>query len=846
LQWVVVVVLAAAVLVPAGSAAAQAPPTNWIAPPAPLDWHDPNNWDFGVPLPIQDAFVDIPFAHAVVGMLGPTIADANALSIGIFAPSTVEVWFGSTLDANAVYVGQLGNLVFGDDWLHDGLLSVQGLMMMQGNNLILDDGGQGEFLGGWLPDANDLVVAHHTVADFTQVDASISAMNLTVAMGAGSAGTYQLTDGQLTVGNDLIVGNGGDGQFVQNRGDVSAVVAVIGQQAGADGYYELNDGNMDVGVGAGAPLAMGPWSPGLWVAADGNGVFRQNGGVVQALNVGIALTPNSTGLYEMFGGALQATSMMAPPGEGPLMPSVIGGITVASDGQGTFRQYGGDVLAEIAAVGLEANSVGLYEMLDGNLTVSGEMYVGGESAAGMGMMLMPGTLAVGVEGDGTFVQEAGYVSADAVAVAMEANSVGVYEMNGGVLSIGGAIPVGEAPAGEATYGGLSVGVDGDGAFLQSGGAVIANVVIVGENPGSIGVVEISDGNMTIGSGGGALPGEAPAAYESQDLWVGYDGTGTVTQLGGDVTTEGLHLGTYMNGDGTYDLYGGALYADWIEFGDGNGRFVLDGGAVQSSGEWPIWIEYGYGAGMIRVERGVLDADYLGVWSYGDNAFIQNGGTVTTPSLWVGACWGEGGVSAVYEMNGGDLMVCGMGREGPMGIAEGYDLVIQSEGLFDQTDGNVLVCDGSVYIGDVSWMDGLAEYYMSGGTLTVLREGYDGGGDPWWTPPPRGYIFIGGYTDWTSGTLDFSGGEIWASRLFIGPTAQFMEYYMEGEPTENGEDPFEIPGYGQMYIAGAFMHLDGDGEAGDPPSLIGGLLSGYGTIVSGGPIRVLQSGIVVAR
>ena len=833
-RWVLIALLAAAVLAPAGAALAQVPATNWIAPPAPDDWFNPMNWDSGVPIPIQDAYIDIPGGHAVIGMGGPAIGEANAVYVGLADPSALEVWVGSTLDANLVHVGWSGTLSFSDDWTHDGQLILEGLMLMNGRDLVLDNGADAGILYGLLPDANGLVVGRIGSATVWQAGGAVGAADVTVAMGFGSDGTYDMADAQLTVDNALVVGDLGAGLVTQTRGDVSAMLAVLGRDALGTGIYELNDGNLSVGAAVLPPgsLAEGPWSPGLWVGMDGGGLFVQNGGLVEAMNVGIALTPNSIGLYEMNGGLLSISSGIGILGETAADPMFLGGLTVGSDGDGTFTQTAGDVLSEVVAVGLEFNGLGVYELIDGNLVVGGG-FAFDEQASGEVGMITPGSLLVGVEGLGLFAQQGGNVSALSVGIGTDPTGVGIYDLHDGTLTLGA----------------LCVGMDGNGTFTQSGGDVSADSVIVGEYLDSTGSVEISDGNMFVGQG--AMLAEGEAALWSGEVTVAGGGAGTFAQTGGQVYTYGFVIAMDVGSVGTVALLGGQTFAEYFFFGDGLGQLIIDGGQVQSQYGGPIHIDYGFGQADVQVAQGQVDLDYLNVPSYGENSFHQSGGIVNASWVVIGEMWGWGGFSGLYEMTGGDLNIrYEMVPFGEMAAAgfggEGFgDLAVQSEGTFNMQDGNVFIADGSWYVGDTLGYEGAAEAFVAGGRVDVRREGY-GKADPMYGAVPRGHIFVGGNSPFSSGSLEFSGGEIWASRLYVGPLAEAGEFFPVGDlALQEGGSPFAISGPGQLYITGGFMHLDGDGEANDPPSMIGGLLVGYGTVVSAGPIRVLQGGAVVA-
>ena len=729
--------MVAAVLVSAAPARAQSS-TSWIGGVG--DWSSDPNWDAGEPNAVMDAYIENGGLVDITAITGA--AEANSVFIGTIGSGGLAMTGGS-LDANEIHIGSGGNFWVFQDFQHDGLLGLQGLMQMQSNHLVLDFGGSGLVSDGMLSDANDLVIGDHGVADFVQIAGSVAADTLVLGRHAGALGTYGLTDGTVTANGTLLVGDSGDGLFTQDGGDVIALAAVVGFDANSTGVYELLDGNVGAGLFTG-PLAMGGPGLGLTVGMDGNGTFLQSGGAVTAEVVAIAVTPNSVGRYEISDGSLsvEATGIT---GMAPLAltePPPPGTLIVGLGGDGTFDQSGGDVTAGSVIVGLEVGSVGAVNLTDGN------MYIG---SGGMGMVPLAG----GEIGD----------------------------------------------------------LGGSGGLTPQGDAI-----------------------------GAPLPGD--------DLWVGYCGTGTFNQSGGHVYTRSVRVGLDPNGGGSYHLTGGTLHTSggpwWgqepdIDFGEGQALFVYDGGQIEPAEYYGATLRYGRGMGTFRVEQGSVRFTQIEVLSYGTNSFIQNGGEVDASFLRIGRNDSDGGHSARYEMNDGRLIVW----DYDYFRGNATEMVVASEGVFAQTGGDVEVHDGSLYVGDPYWdeLPGVGTYDMSAGTLRVFRHGPGTRGNWGWYP--RGHIFIGGSYPWSEGVMNLSGGQVFASRLFIAPFGDPWGGEYAGDAAIGEEGGIGLMGPGRLQMSGGFMHLDGDGDLFEPPSTVGGVIEGFGTIVSAGPIEVLQDAAIIA-
>ena len=191
-----------------------------------------------------------------------------------------------------------------------------------------------------------------------------------------------------------------------------------------------------------------------------------------------------------------------------------------------------------------------------------------------------------------------------------------------------------------------VGLSGKGAFTQSGGTHISDMLTLGMRSGSTGNYELS--------------GEQLSA--NQEI-VGYSGTGTFTQSGGSNTVGyQLLLGCQSGSTGNYELSGGQLSANWEHVGDsGTGTFTQSGGSHTIGGTLYLG-RYAVSTGNYELSGGQLLAATEYVGSYGMGTFTQFAGVHSVSLLSIGS-------SGTYRLSGGTL-----------NLNAGFD----NQGVFDLT------------------------------------------------------------------------------------------------------------------------------------------------------------------
>jgi hypothetical protein len=160
-----------------------------------------------------------------------------------------------------------------------------------------------------------------------------------------------------------------------------------------------------------------------------------------------------------------------------------------------------------------------------------------------------------------------------------------------------------------------VGFDGSGSLTNNGGTVTANnAVIAGQNAAGSGEIVVNSGTFTVAG----------------TFAVGQSGTGSLTVNGGTVNANGPWLiPGYLVG--------------------GTGDIAVNGGNLNVAG--PLHVGY-QGDGSLTVTGGVVDvgADLTVGADGGTGDVVMNGGTVTAPNLSFG---GTG--TQTLDLNGGQLI-----------------------------------------------------------------------------------------------------------------------------------------------------------------------------------------------
>ena len=324
---------------------------------------------------------------------------------------------------------------------------------------------------------------------FTQSGGTNSASLL--AVGFVGSGSYTLSgNGQLKTTNEY-VSYSSSGSFTQSGGNNAVSSGLyIGQGGGSNGSYNLSGGSLYA-----ATTYVGYSSTGAFTQSGGNysvpslyvgynqfvtATYSLSGtGQLSATieNVGY----NGTGTFNQLGGNNATTGLY------------LGGVNTTTS-SGTYTLTNGDLSAAVEDIGLAASAAGgtcSFTQSGGVNSVSTVLYIADNSAVHGLYTLSNGLLAapieyVGVSGYGVFMQSGGNntVTSNYLMVADTGFSSGTYGLSGnGALST------------PAEY----IGYQGSGSFSQSGGTnAVSGALTLAYSTGSTGTYNLNGGLLSLG------------------------------------------------------------------------------------------------------------------------------------------------------------------------------------------------------------------------------------------------------------------------------------------------------------------------------------------------------------
>ena len=553
-------------------------------------------------------------------------------------------------------------------------------------------------------------------------------------------GTLNQIAGTNTVTGTLIVGNVNGGNNAYTLGTTGALVAngnvTLGSQTSSNGTFNYN-----ITAGDAATFTMAQ-NQTLTVGGAGTGMFVHGGGqLTTILDVGAQAGGNGT--YQLLAGALTAPHETIGDAGTGTFTHTLGNNTIttgdliignASGGNGTYTLSGGalDVQTGGVTLGSQANATGTFNF---------NTAPGDAAEITIGSQLVT----VGDAGNGTLTVGGGTLEADLL-VASQVGSTGTVALNGGAL----------------TSAGQTIGDAGSGKFTQNGGTntVTTNGLTVGNSSGGsgtytlgvAGALDIQGGDLILANAGNSTgtfnfnitAGDtATLTIETGVIQVGFHGTASFNQMGGDLTAKVI-VGSQVGSHGKYELGGGTLSSlGQVVGNDGTGTFKQDGGINTIAGGGDLILgSFSLGFGTYKLNGGQLVAGGEIVGNDGLGSFVQKGGsnTVNGGTTAVLALGLQFDGSGAYEIDTGTLNV------GTSGVA-GQEIVGDAgTGNFIQKGGANTITNGSLQIG----VSNTGSYIISGGNL-IVQTG---------TQPMSGDIVLGGSVDGFAGgtgTVAVSGG-----------------------------------------------------------------------------------------
>lgn len=364
-----------------------------------------------------------------------------------------------------------------------------------------------------------------------------------------------------------------------------------------------------------------------------------------------------------------------------------------------------------------------YQMSDTKIDATGSGTATLIHASGNAGQYNSGGNTVGINGSGTLIQTGGTMLG-AIKLGINAGSSGTYNLING-------------RAGDSQSWVL-VGAKGNGLVNQSGGRITAASMTIGLEEGGNGTYNLTNGILLMSEAG-----------FSDISWIGYAGKGTFNQYGGQHrASTGFILGGTESGQGTYNMNGGSAIAEQVLIvGDeGMGRFTQTGGDVSvldgPIGDYPPGLVIGNGQnghGTYNLIDGTLALSSYAlidatIGNEGTGVFNQFGGSFIIedcPSSDSSDCdtfFGTGSVNIAKQAGSQGTFNLAGGTT----VSNGVNVGIGGEGVFNQLGGSNEI-RGTLAVANAS-QNGTGVYNLKGGTLeadnvVVSHNGvfnYDGG------------------------------------------------------------------------------------------------------------------------
>ncbi|MFH1550422.1 MAG: PEP-CTERM sorting domain-containing protein [Planctomycetota bacterium] len=658
------------------------------------DWHDPLNWDNGIPGSSDWAYIDN-------GGTAQISADAESdyLHAGYINSGVVEQAGGTNTVSSYLYLAYSSG--------SSGTYNLSGTAQLSVFRGYIGRSGTGEFnqTGGT-----------HAVG-----------YNLWLGYESGSGGTYNLSAGELSVDDDEYIGRSGTGEFNQDGGTHSARLLHLGYFSGSSGTYNLSAGELSVDSES--------------IGHSGPGEFNQTGGThtvgylyvkdnsSYTLSSGTLFIGDSTEIYGSFhftdgDGALNVNGGLVNFTDGVIDGAGSASFTSAANSL-TIFPTGFDPVVEFGSY----NALGLVHTAGSTLVISaGEGFAGrgwiddhvqnrGNIVASGGSLDFRGGLTIS---EGGTLDSSGFGCDFAVdngaTVTIAASGgelsaldehighyhgTGEFNQYGGTHTVSSTLYLGRSSsgvynlsAGELSVGSEYIGHTGTGEFNQTGGThAVGYNLWLGYESGSGGTYNLSAGELSVGD----------------DEYIGYEGTGEFNQDGGTHTVEDyLYLGHESGSSGTYNLSGtGELFADFREYigYEGTGEFNQTGGIHTLNSD--LYLGYSSGSsGTYNLSVGELSvnsSEYIGY--NGPGEFNQTGGINSTWGLYIDP-------ASTYRFSSGTLII----KEGGS-ISGTID--------FDHNAGLLSLLGGITDIQDAAFINaGSASFETAANSLTILPAGFD--------------------------------------------------------------------------------------------------------------------------
>lgn len=450
-----------------------------------------------------------------------------------------------------------------------------------------------------------------------------------VGIQPNSSGTMNLSYGQVVMLGNLHLGRDGTGTLVQSQtGGSAATLKVTGNltlginESGVGVFRKTSSGLTNI---VSSTAGGGPGH--LIIGVSGQGTFEQSAGITWVANdISLAdQSSSSRGTLNLTGGILHADDdlVVGYRGNGVMTTNdsmnptsvttgnrlILGLIDDqdSSDLDGQYTQSGGAALQVGTDIQIGASGSGVLRVEGGTVTTGtiagGAMYLGvnalgvGTLEAVSGTTTVAQTIVVGNLGIGALnIRGSAVVAGQSLSLGRGAAAQGSVNHEDGSVQLAANLLLGDFDTGD--YGSATppvfsynksggtltvgqafrIGFDqyNHGSFTQSDGTTTvgrvgeATDVVVGQNVGSVGTLDLSGGDF----------------ISRSSMTVGLSGTGTAIQSGTSrVRIDGdLVLANLADSAGSYTLQGGDLDVSQgrITGGWGVSQFVFSGGTLHAA------------------------------------------------------------------------------------------------------------------------------------------------------------------------------------------------------------------------------------------------------------------------
>jgi T5SS/PEP-CTERM-associated repeat protein len=455
-----------------------------------------------------------------------------------------------------------------------------------------------------------------------------------------------------------------------------------------------NDANWTPGLGKPQPLVpgildnhgtillntaetAGVFDIGSELGAGGRLEISSSGALSLDGQLRIGRAPGSTGTVEVIGGSIQT----------------IGGanqIVIGDGGEGTLELNGGTIATRWINLGASDGGRGTLQISDGGSVTLAEGLRVGQLEGGEGQLVMTGGslqvtggfnhILIGAWGDATLQMSGNAaVSSLVFAAGFQPTSVGSVSLsdNASITTVNGAVEIGfnAGSQGSVVMGDntsinatgtgvrlVRIATRGNGSLVMNGGTINAGLLIIGDQPGSVGQFSMNGGTVNV----------------NQNVRVGpQGGDGTLTVSGGTLNVTNA-VQVWSTGVMNYD--GGTISVAELQVN----------GAVPDRGPGGR-VNFGAGAGVsLAVNTLTVDAAGGAIVDLADNELIVRNGDAAAVSALVasgraGGSWdGTGIQSSVAATESGRALGVGM---------DGDDVVVRFTWGGDATlDGSVTIAD----------------------------------------------------------------------------------------------------------------------------------------------------------